>query len=166
MNPDPNTAVAQAFRQLHGMTNRTIKRINAIDRLEQLMRDAQAAVDVVRTNVPLLGMPESNIERAQREADRIIATTTERIAQRKSLRRWVRNPDGARVTRWQVWMHDTMSVTIDGVEHVGTVTSMSRGPVAQVTLTDGRTIVLRVIGRAERPKRKPRGRGVIAPPAP
>lgn len=76
------------------------------------------------------------------------------------------NPDGAPVTRWQAWIGDAVAVTIDGVELAGTVVAMSRGPVAQVTLTDGRTIVLRVIGRAARPKRKPRGRGVIPPPAP
>lgn len=78
----------------------------------------------------------------------------------------IRNPDGAPVTRWQAWVGDAVAVAIDGVELVGTVASMARGPVARIIMTDGRTIVLRLVGRAERPKRKPRGRGVIAPPAP
>lgn len=78
----------------------------------------------------------------------------------------IRNPDGAPVTRWQAWVGDAVAVTIDGVELIGTVVSMARGPVACIALADGCTIALRLVGRAERPKRKPRGRGIIAPPAP
>lgn len=76
------------------------------------------------------------------------------------------NPDGAPVTRWQTWIGDRIAVTIDGVELTGAVVAMARGPVAQVALADGRTIVLRMVAHAERPKRRPRGRGVIPPPAP
>lgn len=76
------------------------------------------------------------------------------------------NPDGAPVTRWQAWIGDRIAVTIDGVELTGAVVAMARGPVARVALADGRTIVLRMVAHAERPKRRPRGRGVTAPPAP
>jgi hypothetical protein len=63
------------------------------------------------------------------------------------------------------WAGDEIVVTIGGVQQACAVVAIERGPVARIVLADGRTIALGVLSRAERPKRKPRGRGVIAPPA-
>ncbi len=75
------------------------------------------------------------------------------------------NPLGVPPVRWMAWAGDEIVVTIGGVQQAGAVVAIERGPVARIVLADGRTIALGVLSRAERPKRKPRGRGVIAPPA-
>ena len=75
------------------------------------------------------------------------------------------NPLGVPPVRWMAWAGDEIVVEIDGVQRLGTVVAIERGPVARITLADGAQIALGVLSRAERPKRKPRGRGVIRPPA-
>lgn len=75
---------------------------------------------------------------------------------------------GAHPVRWMAWVGDEIAVTIDGETALGTVTSISRGPVLHVTLTDDRVIALAISARQERPKRRsPRKPGepdVTTPP--
>lgn len=64
------------------------------------------------------------------------------------------NTLGTYPVRWMAWVGDEIAVTIDGETALGTVTSISRGPVLHVTLTDDRVIALAIGARKERPKRR------------